>query len=238
MSGIVLQWLSMRDCRVCGKHNVEHKTGPATCPECRREKYLTVKRRYQQSEKGRLTAQAREDRPDVREKRRAFSASPQGKVNHEKYEATPKGQANRRRVAAKYRASDQGKTAAALKHQETKDDPVRREQRKRADQKYKRGPKGQALKYRQYAMRRDAILSTEDPLTAEAWAEILREHNHRCRYCGSQTKLTVDHVIPLSKGGEHSRANVVPACQSCNSKKRDRVDWLIVPAAPSASLTD
>lgn len=53
--------------------------------------------------------------------------------------------------------------------------------------------------------------------------EILRRDNHACQYCGSTRKLTIDHVIPKSKGGPHTWDNVVAACESCNSKKGDRL---------------
>jgi len=44
-----------------------------------------------------------------------------------------------------------------------------------------------------------------------------------CHYCGTnKAKLTVDHFVPLSKGGAHALENFVPACKSCNSSKRDR----------------
>ena len=36
-------------------------------------------------------------------------------------------------------------------------------------------------------------------------------------------RLTQDHVIPLSKGGQHIKENIVPACPSCNSKKGNRM---------------
>lgn len=228
----------MRDCRVCGTPNsVQHQRGPATCPTCRREKYLVVKRRYQQSEKGKATARAREERADVREKRRRFSASPQGQRNKAKYAATPKGRATRQHVIARRKESGKASAVAAAQHERKKNDPAYRERRRLANKKYRSGEKGKALAYRQYAKRKLAILSTDDLLTADDWAEILREHDHRCRYCGRKIKLTVDHVIPLSKGGDHSKKNVVPACQSCNSKKRDRLDWLIVPAVPNARRT-
>jgi 5-methylcytosine-specific restriction endonuclease McrA len=45
----------------------------------------------------------------------------------------------------------------------------------------------------------------------------------RCYYCGLERKLTQDHVVPLSKGGSHSKDNVVAACRSCNSSKGDRL---------------
>lgn len=45
------------------------------------------------------------------------------------------------------------------------------------------------------------------------------EFNHRCAYCGAGGDLQVEHVIPISKGGEHHLGNIVPACQRCNFSK-------------------
>ena len=52
--------------------------------------------------------------------------------------------------------------------------------------------------------------------------EVLRRDKHTCQYCGSTKKLTLDHVIPRSKGGKHSWDNVVIACERCNSLKGAR----------------
>lgn len=64
----------------------------------------------------------------------------------------------------------------------------------------------------------------KDELTAEQWQRVLEYYDYRCAYCDKQLgqKVTIDHVIPVSRGGKHSIDNVVPACRSCNSKKRDR----------------
>jgi 5-methylcytosine-specific restriction endonuclease McrA len=43
-----------------------------------------------------------------------------------------------------------------------------------------------------------------------------------CQYCGV-TAENVDHVIPKSKGGEHSWENVVAACKRCNQRKENRM---------------
>lgn len=45
---------------------------------------------------------------------------------------------------------------------------------------------------------------------------------HTCQYCGKKSAekfLTIDHVIPLSRGGRHDWINVVTACAKCNNKK-------------------
>lgn len=44
-----------------------------------------------------------------------------------------------------------------------------------------------------------------------------------CHYCGQATKpkdLTMDHVVPISRGGKSTKGNVVPACKACNNKKK------------------
>ncbi|MCX7879805.1 MAG: HNH endonuclease [Ignavibacteria bacterium] len=52
---------------------------------------------------------------------------------------------------------------------------------------------------------------------------ILRRDGNRCQYCGTHsTNLTVDHVIPKSRGGTDSWDNLVAACISCNNKKGNR----------------
>ena len=42
-----------------------------------------------------------------------------------------------------------------------------------------------------------------------------------CQYCGSRTSLTVDHVVPRSKGGHSSWDNIVTSCAPCNRRKGD-----------------
>ena len=44
-----------------------------------------------------------------------------------------------------------------------------------------------------------------------------------CQYCGSRSNLTVDHVIPRSKGGSSSWDNIVASCGPCNRRKGDQL---------------
>lgn len=44
-----------------------------------------------------------------------------------------------------------------------------------------------------------------------------------CYYCKKKVgrgQLTMDHVVPLSRGGKSRKGNIVPACKDCNSKKK------------------
>jgi len=59
-------------------------------------------------------------------------------------------------------------------------------------------------------------------LTSTEWLAILAEAGGHCAYCDKEAKLTLDHVIPLSKGGKHSKDNVVPACEHCNKSKGNK----------------
>ncbi len=52
---------------------------------------------------------------------------------------------------------------------------------------------------------------------------ILRRDGYRCQYCGTTAgNLTVDHIVPKSRGGNDSWENLVTACVSCNNKKGNR----------------
>lgn len=50
---------------------------------------------------------------------------------------------------------------------------------------------------------------------------IFKRDQFECQYCGTVDDLTLDHVIPRSKGGKSSWDNLVTACKGCNAKKGD-----------------
>jgi 5-methylcytosine-specific restriction endonuclease McrA len=54
------------------------------------------------------------------------------------------------------------------------------------------------------------------PETARFMSALLTEP---CAYCGATENITVDHIVPLSRGGRHEPSNLAPACLSCNSSK-------------------
>jgi 5-methylcytosine-specific restriction endonuclease McrA len=53
-------------------------------------------------------------------------------------------------------------------------------------------------------------------------ANIFRRDGHECQYCGSRKHLTIDHIIPKSKGGKTNWTNLITACHRCNVSKGDK----------------
>jgi 5-methylcytosine-specific restriction endonuclease McrA len=54
---------------------------------------------------------------------------------------------------------------------------------------------------------------------------ILARDGYRCQYCGSTRHLTLDHIVPRSRGGTTSWDNVVTSCAPCNTKKGACLPW-------------
>jgi hypothetical protein len=50
---------------------------------------------------------------------------------------------------------------------------------------------------------------------------IYKRDKHKCQYCGSTKNLTIDHIVPKSRGGQDTWENLVVACSTCNTKKGD-----------------
>jgi 5-methylcytosine-specific restriction endonuclease McrA len=62
-------------------------------------------------------------------------------------------------------------------------------------------------------------------VSLQEWQILIMKYNNKCAYCGKDGArdmyghLTMDHVIPLSRGGQHSINNILPACAYCNDSK-------------------
>jgi len=53
--------------------------------------------------------------------------------------------------------------------------------------------------------------------------EVFERDGWQCQYCGKVTRdLTLDHVVPRHRGGEHTWENLVSACRACNHRKAGR----------------
>lgn len=72
----------------------------------------------------------------------------------------------------------------------------------------------------QYNLRRARKLAVPSTLTSAEWQAILDYFGGRCAYCLKPGSMTMDHMVPLVRGGHHVADNIVPACRRCNSSKR------------------
>jgi 5-methylcytosine-specific restriction endonuclease McrA len=96
--------------------------------------------------------------------------------------------------------------------------------KKRNDNKRKRGIDN--LDFLGYAVTDDVNLAIEKEKAKKLrytswWSK--KSSSGICYYCGIRYKpneLTMDHIIPLSRGGKSEKYNLVPACKDCNNKKK------------------
>lgn len=97
-------------------------------------------------------------------------------------------------------------------------DPERRENVRISVKRYiQRNPEQYRAKLLAHAHRRR---SAEGKFTPDQWIWLLDVTGHQCLCCGAtEIKLTVDHVIPLSRGGTNWIHNLQPLCWECNFKK-------------------
>lgn len=64
------------------------------------------------------------------------------------------------------------------------------------------------------------LYTTSNSDAKRLWRKHIKESwENKCAYCGSEDNLTLDHIIPRSKGGEDSTNNVICCCHSCNQSK-------------------
>jgi len=86
-------------------------------------------------------------------------------------------------------------------------------------------PERAAASWRKSRHKRRAALSGSSPDANLAIEKILKNRKRHCFYCGvrlTRKNLHVDHMSPLAKGGAHSAANLVAACDKCNLSKHDK----------------
>jgi len=88
---------------------------------------------------------------------------------------------------------------------------------------YTINPDSRAKTIQRVLRRQDAKRGATGSHTFEEWNERLKEYNNCCAYCLKPlTKATKDHMKSIHDGGSNNIDNIVPACQSCNSRKGHR----------------
>lgn len=65
--------------------------------------------------------------------------------------------------------------------------------------------------------------NAEGTFTTQEWEDILKRNNYKCLMCGTKDRISIDHIIPLSKGGTNYIENIQPLCLSCNCRKSNKI---------------
>jgi 5-methylcytosine-specific restriction endonuclease McrA len=176
------------------------------------EKFREIYRKYRSS---------RKDDPIFLERQREARHRHYYKINAEKIEKrkeVKQAKANEdeaKRIERNKRLIERARKkeeAALVKSLRPKLIVLTEEQRKEAKRQGKRNYKH---------VRRARINSCEVRATPKIIEEARKNAGDRCYYCGRKSKLTLDHFVPLAKGGDHCVSNLVFACSPCNSRKRD-----------------
>lgn len=90
---------------------------------------------------------------------------------------------------------------------------------------YQRDPSNRKTRAHNYRALR---LGARGSYTQEDWKEILNNQKGLCKMCGLKTRLTVDHIVPLSRNGSNFASNIQGLCLSCNCRKSNKLPSEII----------
>lgn len=155
------------------------------------------------------------------------------------YSHTPVGKISSKKARVKYYGSEKGQEALDAYWKSPRGKAVHKRYNKSAagherTERYNESDKGEVSKFIADTRIRPTA-SPDDPysLTAEEWATIKASYSNRCAYClkplrndvdrGHADYPTIDHIIPISRGGWTTKENVVPSCRLCNYRKHNKI---------------
>jgi 5-methylcytosine-specific restriction endonuclease McrA len=139
------------------------------------------------------------------------------------HKATPWGREKLRERRRRQQSSERHKEARRERLRRPSVVARRRERAKVTDGRYRKTDKGKATIAKHKAKRRALMATIVCSLTGRDWTEIKAAQKGRCYWCKRSAKLEMDHVVPVTKGGSHTRENVVGACRTCNASRGNKI---------------
>lgn len=105
-----------------------------------------------------------------------------------------------------------------------KDPELIRQNRRKIKNRYKKSVKGKLANTIAFHRRKANLKAVESQnYTPTQVLERFAKFGNKCVYCGRKEKVSIDHFIPVSKGGADKIENIVPACIFCNSSKNNKL---------------
>jgi 5-methylcytosine-specific restriction endonuclease McrA len=162
-----------------------------------------------------------------REKRLAFQAQ-YYKAHAEEYKAYSKEW--RANNPEKTRQYHQEYAQAHIEEERIRHAKKSRKERLEHPERIKERSQKWYLKNREQATNKNSVYRTRKRFNGEYLVldkELRKILTSSCVNCGTEEKITLDHVIPIVRGGKHSVGNLQPLCKSCNSSKgkKTMTEW-------------
>lgn len=210
--------LSLRTCEACPE-DFEAQGQRRLCDGCRRQRRREARKRWKQKNPEKVAAQVKREG----DRRRAYQREYQRQLRDSNPELV------RERVRQSYRKHQQRRIDDARRYRQENPEKViaarRRHYRRNRERLIHAAVEASRRKgwnVEQVRERRRLLATAEGSFTQEEFNGLCAAFSWRCAYCGDRPdQLTTDHVVPLSKGGGNSIDNILPACRSCNSSKKD-----------------
>lgn len=177
-----------------------------------RESLQCAKRKYRASLRGRVTQRRyyENHKQKIKERTKAYVKTPDGRAKCKKYRAKYRASEKGRRMVHNYNVAYLASEHGKLVHR---------------------------IKTARRLCMKKRLLSD---FTIEQWIKTQLAFGNICAYCGKSGRLHQDHFVPITHNGAYSIGNIVPACCSCNSSKRDKlpVEWLVMKKHGLAKLAN
>ncbi len=218
----------------------EFRHGRKSCRDCENNIASERKHRWYVNNRDRLAKQGKlryaNNKDHISEINRRWSTNNADRVkengrrwrqnnlerNHERARQWREKNKDKLKELRKSKYTNAAESAREKSRQWRKDNPERSKEqwrRWRENNKERNQEQRTLLELRRRATKLGAHVND---LTSDQWRAIQSAFDHCCAYCHKRMKgkLTQDHITALSKGGNHTSTNIVPACTSCNSRKR------------------